>query len=503
MPGMSKATKSSRQKPTPSKKRSSSNADIWRDVSAALACFVTVVAAAGGLVSFYVGLQLAVLGGIVAGVVAASPARAAAVAALAAGAGTFVGSLVYFSVIGPTSGVQWMHVAIATFGAAAIAFGVRTLVRSVKPAPLALCVLAIALLLGNMWWTALSLDFQRTLDPSTRAINPPLIERLAQQPSYAVSRSDNLLYASVARAVHDGAPFYPSFRTAFEGLYHEAPSSPTNFRFPLLSYVWGALGGPGVLWAYLVLASLGVVAAAYGASQFVKLPLVIPGCALLAAYFLAFGVSVTVFTPEIWASVFALVSFAAYALATRSKRWRAAVGVAVAGAVLAAIVKEVLVYVLIAGLASSFAEKDEEKRFRLIAWGSGLALVVVALGIHYLIARGYVDAHSAYKQLSAGSFGNVVAGVIFSTEYLGQGWLPISAAIASIAGASLIPDRRLRVNLLACMAMPLVAFLLFSNSALSETGAMLNYWGAAVAPLLFACTPLAFQLVPGGARKSA
>ncbi len=501
-----RAEMTSTESTTPTRKSpvsSASGQSAWHDVAAAVACFTSVAAASGGLIHAVVGAQLALLGGIVTGLVATKGVPGALVGGVATGFGAFAGSLFAYSPISPLHGARTQEVVIAAIGAAVVAYGVGFARGRVKHLARVLCLTAIALLIGNMWWTAATIVSQPTKDSASQTAYPALIDILSERPSFEISRSDNMLNAIIAREVHDGVPYYPAFTDTFEQLYQQSPSTPSNIRFPMLAYIWGALGGRGTLWTYLVLATIGVIAAAFGASRLVTLPLVVPACALLSAYFLYFGLSIVVYTPEPWAAVFALVSFAGYAVSIRSERWRSAIVVAAGSAVFATLVKEVLVYVPLAGFASTFARRDGQSRFRTVAWMVALGVLVAALGAHYFVAAGHIDPNSGYEQLSKGSLDNVVAGILFSTELLGRSWLPILAAISGVVGSAVVPDRRFRANLVACLVLPLIAFLLFSNSAASETGVTINYWGAAVTPLFFACMPLVFQLVPGAAREVA
>ena len=69
-----------------------------------------------------------------------------------------------------------------------------------------------------------------------------------------------------------------------------------------------------------------------------------------------------------------------------------------------------------------------------------------------------------------------------------------------VAGAFMIRDRRVRVFALIATVGPLAAFLVLGNNAYSGVPggerSMVNYWGVAVVPLLYAAIPFAFSILP-------
>ena len=73
-----------------------------------------------------------------------------------------------------------------------------------------------------------------------------------------------------------------------------------------------------------------------------------------------------------------------------------------------------------------------------------------------------------------------------------------------VLGAAVVPDNRLRVFALVSVVAPLASFMLISNSAINQdSGQILNYWGTGVTPLLYACIPFAFVLLPSAAVPKA
>ncbi len=135
----------------------------------------------------------------------------------------------------------------------------------------------------------------------------------------------------------------------------------------------------------------------------------------------------------------------------------------------------------------------------MLSWVLGLSVVGLSYAIHYSLARSVVDPSSTYTQFRAGGLAWVLNALRYATDHLGSGgWFALALAALGLLGAALIPELQLRLLVLLSTTVPLAAFLFVANTAVDDrTGITKNYWGAAVVPLLYACIPFVFALLPG------
>jgi hypothetical protein len=394
---------------------------------------------------------------------------------------------------------------LATVIALAVAGGVAFLVRRVPLSARWIAWAALAMLVANLWGTTLMLNRQPTFNPMIRQVVPPLNDQLKGQVPPGYEDSDHLLYLRYYQSVRAGESYYPSVRKHFiEWSGGRPPNTVLNIRSPLVTYFWAALPGPTwIVIAFLVLATVAVFMVPPFVSGVVKMPLAIPGAAALCAYFLFFPRQLLLLTTELWAVIPAMIALALTAVSLRSARWRELTVLAVALAALALMIRETLVFVPLAGLVGALAVKDEQRRFRVIAWSAGTATAGAFLAVHYWLARSIVERTSQYQGFASGGVSRMLEALTFATDHLGLGgWLAFTLAALGLLGALLLRDLRVRLFALVATVTPLVAFLFVSNAALdTRTGTTFNYWGVAVVPLLYLCIPVAFSLLPGAATK--
>jgi hypothetical protein len=81
-------------------------------------------------------------------------------------------------------------------------------------------------------------------------------------------------------------------------------------------------------------------------------------------------------------------------------------------------------------------------------------------------------------------------------------WFPFAITVLGVAGVAVAPRRQVRVLLSAVVGALIVAFVLFRNEAYAviDPNQVSDYWGILLVPLLAACMPVAFALVPGMRR---
>jgi hypothetical protein len=476
-------------------------ASVWRDILAFLTGFLTVATLSGGLVYWLPWLQVGVIAGIAMGLVATSTRRAAAVAAAAVVLGILAGPSSSWQALPDVVTRLWQG-GVMVLVAASVAAAVRALAPRRRWLPRLLTWVALAVIVGNLWATALTVNGFAVQDSSTGQRMPSLNEQLRGSIPDIIARSDNAFYFNVYRSMRGGQDYY----TAFDSRYREAAGTPAssvlNVRLPLLYWVWTALPGPDwVVYLFLGLSSGAALGVVPLVSRTVKLPLAIPAAAAICAYSLAFATQFAVFSQEPWAGALAVLGVAAMAVSWRSERWIPWAAAGVAALVVGTLVRETLAPVMVAGLVSVLWAPASRRMPLLGLWAAGWIVLGSAYAAHWSRARALIDPSSAAGRFGAGSVAFMLGSLEYATIHLGPGgWLPWVLAVLGLAGAGIQPRPAMRVMVLGGVAATLAAFLLVANSATaSSNGAVVNYWGATFVPLLYACVPFALLVVPGAA----
>jgi hypothetical protein len=355
-----------------------------------------------------------------------------------------------------------------------------------------------------VWATTIDANRQPTYDPISQREMPSFDQQLAGNVPDVVAKSDDAWFLKVYQRMRAGQSYYPAFHDALVQNPRWKPASALDYRLPTLFWAWSLLpDARGVVFAFLLLAGLGVVCVVPITAASGRAPLAIPACAAVAAYFVYFPVQMPLFSQEAWAVALGLCAFAATALSMRGERWRAWLVAAVVAACLGTLVRETLVFVPLAGLVSA-ALPSEQRRVRLSAWGVGVAAIAAAYFAHYLATKPLTQWAPGPGRFNGG-VANVIGAIEYATDMLGGGGaLPYLLVALGIVGIALLPDARLRLFALLGAVLLLLSFLVLGNRAWYETsGAAINYWGATVIPLVYAFIPAAFSVVPGAAVRGA
>ncbi len=489
----------------------------WRLVTAALAGLLTYLCSAGGLFLQAPVAFVSVLVGIVVGLVAAGPLEAAFAAAVGALAGVLAMPGFYMD---PRMVIGQPPIWSLAFGAATVA-GAATAAASVswargrlrgraraglaRRADIALVAGAVLVCVYGMWSTALTIA--RMPVPGAVRGGMSLVQQLDARPVTGTVMSDDEFFRDVVWRMRElREPYYDAYRTAYRenARWGSDPVFFLSYRLPASYWLLAATpgGGMGMVVEALLFATVGVAASVFVAARRVRLPLAVIASAAVASYFLFLCIQTTVVYAEPRAVALALAAMACAGMADRSARPRAWTVAAVALAVAAALFRELVAFVLVAGLAAAFFAGARRRRFEVAAWGVGLGLVGAALVAHYVAVGGRVavggGGFGRYLGLSPG---NVVAAIRYGTWYLGgEGWPAFVLAGLGLLGASMAPGRRERVFAFLAVALPLLGFLVFHDAGVDEKGVQMNYWGILVDPLLYALVPWALALLPGAAR---
>jgi hypothetical protein len=438
-------------------------------------------------------VQLGALAGATAGLVATSYLAAVGAAVLGCGL-----AAVLFPPAAPldAAGSAYLLLAAAALAAGAFALG---RVRFGRKLGAAIVVIALAV---NAWVVVGSVVRLPMASRQGRSI----VQELSARPATGQRILDSELYRDVSWNIHDGMPFYSAYSKAWRDIYTNVhPHSLFDLRQPALFEFWAHLPGwpLSALWAFLVLMVAAMCAAPFVSSRAVPFALGALSSAMIGGYLMSFIFTQgSLYLFEQWTGAVAVFSMAAFALA-QSKHHRVWMAVAAATAVLAFVSRELMVFLLVAGLASAFFGPERHRRYDIAVWGCAIAAAAVAYGLHASRAVALISAAPQLGQawVGKGGFEYLALAVEdftkFVSPHVGVVWLLV---LLGVVGALAQPDRQFRVFAGAAVLLPLVAFLFVGNVAVAVNGHRMNYWGAVVLPTVFAFVPSAFVLLRGKRR---
>jgi hypothetical protein len=377
-----------------------------------------------------------------------------------------------------------------------VSAGVPLLVRHLSWVSLPLVFLALAVILGNLWYTPLHANTKSLYDVGYQTYMPSFNEQLVQGPPAQIGVTDGVLFYRIYRQTKGGEDYFRAFADALKNGWGVSAGSMANFRTPWLFWFWSALpSAPWIPIVYLLLVTLAVLSVALTTMASVKLPLAIPGAAAVAAAFALTPAQFTLFMPDLWAAVIAVCALAAFAWSTRSERWRAWTVAAVALTVLAVLLRESFAFWALAGVVAAFLGDRAQRRFRVSAWGAGMLVLVAANVAQYVLTLPYVHAGGGFSMWGRGGVAYLLAAFQSSAELLGRGgWLPAVLGVLGLVGVLLAPDVRLKAFASLGVFATLASFLVIGNYAVDaeQANTVVNSWGVAVAPMLYAMLPTAF-----------
>jgi len=471
-------------------------ASIGPDVLAACAAGLVYLFARGGLIA--PGPGAAVLIGVLAGIAAALAASSAVRSALAAGVVVLVGGLV-----APIFAMAMLPAAVVGGAvAASTAFCVRWIVDAGVLRASLVVAIGVVLVLGSFWFsTAVLARDQAVVDGQT------MYQFLTTVPKADVEQPDQYFYNAVLFKMRNGETFYSAYREAFHenALWKADPPTIIAVREPLLPVMLAALPGDGraPIWAMAALASAAIVASFWLPRNLMPPALRLTSVVGVAAYTLAFTTTPLAIGFEPWGACLGVLSAALFSasMSTRlaENRRRMLVASAVVLAILAVSVREIMIFLPVAGLIGSFFAEKERRRFDVLAWALALLGCVAVWGIHAYLARSIVTPSDVMGAAWVfGGVDNVIAAVKYAAFYVTT-YRPLLALLTllGVLGAFMQKERQYRVFMLGCVLLPLLTFFFAWNEAIdNSTGAQVNYWGIVMGPLLFAMIPAALGVIP-------
>lgn len=504
---MSSSAKRSGKKAT----TDSGAAAAQRAALCAAVAMLTYWGTSGALFLHFPEAQRAILVGIVAGLIggawtAGGSALGVGLVGMLTGPANIWGAAQYSGA--PTS-LLW--VALGAAVAAGVALGRKAAPESARW----VFWFAIAAMVVNMWTTVFEVAATPPYDEKTGTEYASVLQSLEGATNVPNNGVDEALYVWVVSKMRFGMPFYQAFAEARPAQVAGAngPSSIMNFREPLLFYVVKvAHDGRAVLGLLLSLATAAAVGLVPVLRRAVKAPVVITGVALVLTYATALATTVPLAT-ELWAGLLCLIAVELTAASFWSSRWQALTAAAAGVALCAFLVRELVVFVLIAGLVSAWLADREQRRYRVAVWGGAFALAAAGYAAHAVAASRHVVPAVAGRAAEGFTlFGGgplyALQGLVYATQSLalaaGPGvLLPSALALLGLVGVLRLPSRDARIVASSLIAGVFAIGLIAGNKAHVAAGGDVNYWGVAAQFVVYACVPLVFAFVPAARVRQA
>ncbi|HEY5388067.1 MAG TPA: hypothetical protein VIL79_09225 [Thermoleophilia bacterium] len=459
------------------------------DVVALGAALLAYVMVHGGL--FGPEVAPAVQAGVIVGIVAAFSATAGWRAAVAAGAAGVIGGLLLPVASGGSTLVATATVAVV---AALVAIGARWAVDRGAIRKQLVVMLGMAIIIGNLWLSTATLDSQQVVIEGQT-----MFQFMVSKPQPDVLQPDQVFYKNIVQKMRAGTNYYDAWRQAYHenAVWGRDPSSAISVRQPLLLSVLAALPGDGrsPIWLMTLVASIAVILSMAMVRGLHEHAIALVSAAAVASFALNFTTLPFVFGFEPWGGLLAVIAVSLFAQSHGGKpepmRRRLLIASAVI-AVLAVAVRELMLFLPLAGIVAAFFAPKPQRRFDLTVWIGALVTSAVALGAHVLAAQRIISPGPGLEQwLGRGSIDNLTMGLVNGAKYISTSYLVLVAlAFIGIGGALLARDRQYRAFLIVAIFVPLVGFLFAYNGAIDQaTGKVINYWGPVITPVVYAMVP--------------
>jgi len=441
-------------------------------------------------------LQVGAACGIVAGAIAPN-------APAAFGAGLVAAFLGGFAFLPWFLGGDVLQAAAMAGVAAAVALGVRLLLERTRVTSMVLAMVGLVLVVGGLWWV--------TFPALTQSANgrdmPTLLDTLRTRPVVGQQWSDGTLFRAVVIEMREGAPYYEAFRRGFldNGFTRHAPTNVMQVRLPTLFYLWAMLPDwpASLVWSLLAVASVASVACVGIAREVVDPTLGLAGAAAIGAYTMASAQSPNnVASFELWGGLIAVVVLFAYLRSLGSAHHRTWALVAAVVAVSAFSIRELMIFLPLAGLIAAWFAPAEERRFDLAVWAVALGSCIALWAAHVLAASRItlsVSGGVASTWLGGGGVEYMLRGLTYNKLFMSAPWVPFALAALGVIGALAQRTPQARAFAAFAVVAPVVGFLFVGNAAISRDlvlGQTVNYWGAIVMPMLIALAPASFAFLP-------
>lgn len=465
-------------------------------VAAIVIALITHLCLVYGLIAILPFWLAAAMVGAVIALVSAQAWRTAGLGALA---GLALGSVIaepwFLGDSHNTAIVTASYVAVATLTAGAVAAGLaQSHQRAVLECRFALFFITITALL--LWATTLKYN-EGGFTPDEPTVNA----WLSTPPQLGHTPTDRDLYLRLFYDTHNGVPYYDAYAQVYRadplGEFR-LPNGVPGYRLPTLFKIWQLLPAQGsaLVPAFLLFATLALASAYAIGTQLVGYRAGLLGALLVAAAYLNISTSTFVVFVDGWAMAITLAGVALF-IASVQKKSRALLWASVAVMLLAASMREILLYPMLLAAASALLLPREQWRKAISPWLVGIGVFALIYAAHTLAIAGRVDKSGSVGFWLNGGLAHLVATQRFFEQLLGGAplFVPVMVA-AGLAGAVLTVRRNQRLGafLTAAVLIPHVTFLFFGSAGRDMiTGAVPGYWGMLVVPIALALAPVAIN----------
>lgn len=217
---------------------------------------------------------------------------------------------------------------------------------------------------------------------------------------------------------------------------------------------------------------------------------------MVAGAYLTISTSSFVLFVDGWAMAITLAGVALFVASLR-KESRPLLWAAVAVMLLAASMREILLYPMLLAGASVLLLPREKWIKEAWPWLTGFAGFCVVYALHVAAIGGRVDKSGSVRFWLNGSVAHLVATQRFFEQLFGGAplFVPVPVLVAAgLVGVLLVlrSQKRLGAFLTTCVLIPHITFLFFGSAGRDMiTGAVPGYWAMLVVPMALALAPVA------------
>lgn len=354
-------------------------------------------------------------------------------------------------------------------------------------------VIALLLVIGLMWAGTLA---RAALD-ETYGLT---LNQWLSQPIKGWVHADADKYLRIHQLMGQGTGYYEAAHQVLDVTEEGRPvqsSGAVRYRLPTLYWLWSLpLPAPALFVGGLLVFATAAVAAAWALARHLAGDVAaIVAATFVALYYSGLASSFRVTFSEPWAAALVLVSFAAFLLHLDRREDRGLLALSVGAALGAALVREIAVFALVAGLAAAVVGDVRDGRRRWLWWAGALAFFSAAYVVHSAALGGEVFS----GRFSPGLWFS--PGIARLLEVVGEGdWflpffglLSLAAVLLAVLGILVMSHGASRVLLLVGVILPLVAMFVVGPVDTGPPGPanVLGYWGILVKPVLWTFVPVA------------
>jgi len=332
---------------------------------------------------------------------------------------------------------------------------------------------------------------------------PTVNQWLSTKPALGATPGDRDYFLRVFYDMQDGVPYYQAYINVYRadplGEFR-LPNGVPGYRLPTLFYLWLLLpaDGAAIPWLFLVFATLAVASAFAIGAQLGPPRLAVLGTLMVATAYLSIATSSFVVFVDGWAMALTLAGLALFIASVR-KASAKLLWAAMLVMLLAAVFREIMIYPMLLAAASVLLLPSGERLKALVPWLAGFGIFGAIYAAHALAIDGRVDRAGTVGFWLHGGFDHLVATLRFFEQlFAGAPWFVPLLVAAGLAGAAVVvrSQRRLGLFLVAVIAVPHMAFLLFGGTGRDLiTGSVAGYWGMLVVPIALALAPVAIGRV--------